>query len=132
MNKTSNKLEDLRIYQDMVSLMKYIYMITIKYPKSEKNSLVSDIKRCAFNALENIIYAQRVENQNDRLNYLLKVDSDLKTMQVMVRISYNLKYINYKNYGSWSRSIAKVNNGVNAWERKICAILNNENNKNEV
>lgn len=44
-----------------------------------------------------------------------ELDNVLKTMQVLVRISYNNKYINNKNYEAWSRKIYNVGNLLGGW-----------------
>ena len=110
-----NSLEELKIYQYYVDLYFYTYNITCKYPKSEKAGLVSDIKNVTCQGLENIIAAQKEYNTTKRLEFLNAVDSKLKVLKVLVRISYRFKYINSKNYGAWSRKLATVANLLNGW-----------------
>lgn len=121
--KKKLKIEELKVFQDSEFLLKYIYMITQKYPKYEKNALVSDIKRQSFDITKNIVYAQKVENLENKINYLSIVDADLKTLLVLVRISYKNKYINSQNYSSWSKIIARIDNSITAWERR-CFFMN--------
>ena len=121
--KKKLKIEELKVFQDSEFLLKYIYKITQKYPKYEKNALVSDNKRQSFDITKNIVYAQKVENLENKINYLSIVDADLKTLLVLVRISYKNKYINSQNYSSWSKIIARIDNSITAWERR-CFFMN--------
>ncbi len=114
----NDKLEELKLYQFYVDLLFYIYQITEKYPKHEKLGLVSDIKNISFSGLECLIDAQKDFNPKNRLIYLNKLDSKLKSLKVLVRISYKFKYINGKNYAAWSRKITNVSNLMNGWIKK--------------
>lgn len=55
----SDQLEKLKLYHIYTDLYYYTYMITEKYPKHEKLSLVSDIKNTTYNGLYNLINAQK-------------------------------------------------------------------------
>ena len=46
-----NELEELIIYKQYLELIYYTENITIKYPKSEKLSLVSTIKNNTYNGI---------------------------------------------------------------------------------
>ena len=110
-----NSLEELKIYQYYVDLYFYTYNITCKYPKIEKYGLVSDIKNVTCKGLENLITAQKEYNISKRLEYLNNMDSNLKVIKVLIRISCKFKYINNKNYGAWSRKLTTVANLLNGW-----------------
>ena len=113
-----NSLEELKIYNNYVELYYYTYQITIKYPKSEKNGIVADIKNITCMGLENLIAAQKEFDMSKRIEYLNAVDSKLKVLKVLVRISYRFKYISSKNYGAWSRKISSITNLLSGWIRQ--------------
>jgi hypothetical protein len=110
-----NSLEDLKVYQNFVPLLKYTYMILEKYPRIEQNGLVSDIKNHTSNALFYVIDAQKEFDLKDRINLLKKCDSELKMIKVLIRISYSFKFISSRNYGSWSRKLSDVCGLVIGW-----------------
>lgn len=112
MNKT---LEDMDIYTKYNDLYYYTYLITEKYPKYEKNSLVSDIKHIVYLGFCDIVYAQKNFNKTERLKYLNKLDTELKVLKMLIRISYKRKYININNYEAWSRKITNISNLMGAW-----------------
>lgn len=110
-----NSLEELKVYQVYVDLYYYTYRITEKYPKAEKVGLVNDIKRITCKGLEDVIEAQRTLDYGKRIAYLYDLDTQLKILKVLVRISYQFKYINGRNYGAWSKKLASVANLLNGW-----------------
>lgn len=114
----NNGLEALKIYQKCIDLMYYMYNITNKYPKHEKLALTSDIKNHTTIIMKNIILAQKEYDKKIRLEYLNIIDSELKLIKVLVRISYKFKYISSKNYGAWSRKITDVSNLLYGWIKK--------------
>ena len=111
-------LENLLLYKIYVELMYYSYNLVIKYPKSEKLGIVSDIKNNLYLGLNNIIYYQK-SNKKVYLDYL---DNNLKVLLVLIRISYKMKYISNKNYLSFSK---KINNIT----KIIKGLIRYENNK---
>ncbi len=46
-----NELEGLIIYKQYIELIYYTEVITVKYPKVEKYSLVSKIKNITYNGM---------------------------------------------------------------------------------
>lgn len=110
-----DSLDSLVIYKVYVDMMYYFYMLTDKYPKHEKFSLVPDIKRTLGEGLSYIIYAQKSFDVKERLSFLNRLDASLKILKVFVRISYRRKYISSKNYGASCRKIIKVNNLMFGW-----------------
>ncbi len=111
-------LEDLLLYKIYVELMYYSYNLVIKYPKSEKLGIVSDIKNNLYLGLNNIIYYHK-SNKKIYLDYL---DNNLKVLLVLIRISYKMKYISNKNYLAFSKKINNIN-------KLIKGLIRYENNK---
>lgn len=110
-----NDLENLMIYKQFIELIYYTEMITVKYPKREKLSLVSNIKSNTYSAMKKIILAQKEYNKSKRLIILNELDVDLKMLKVLIRVSYKSKYINSKNYNAWSKKIFNISNLLGAW-----------------
>ena len=82
-----NELEDLKIYKQYLEMIYYVENITIKYPKVEKYSLVSKIKNITYGGMECIINSQKVIDRNKRLSILNNLDTNLKMIKVLVRVS---------------------------------------------
>ena len=110
-----NELESLMIYKQYIELIYYTEKITIKYPKSEKLSLVTSIKNNTYEGMKKIILAQKEYTKSKRINILNELDTDLKMLKVLIRVSYKNKYISSKNYSSWSKKIFNISNILGGW-----------------
>ena len=99
-------LNDLYLYKKYVDLIYYVYSLSIKYPRSEKNGIVCDIKNTLSLGLNNIIYFHKT----NKVLYLDYLDNNLKVLLVLYRISYKMKYISNKNYLSFSKKITIIDN----------------------
>lgn len=99
-------LNDLVLYKKYVDLMYYVYNLSVKYPKSEKTGIVSDIKYNLSLGINNIIYFHK----SNKILYLDYLDNNLKVLLVLFRISYKMKYISNKNYLAFSKKITIIDN----------------------
>ncbi len=110
-----NGVEDLIIYKQYMELIYYMEMILMKYPKSERFALVTNIKNNTYDGMKYIILAYKAFKKDDKFNYLNKLDVNLKMLKVFIRISYKRKYISVKNYAAWSRKLANIGNLLGGW-----------------
>ena len=110
-----NDLEELKIYSKYVDLYNYTYEIVKKYPKCEKNGIVTDIKNTLYNGFRSLISAQKYYNITLRKNALNEMDISMKVLKLLVRISYKQKYININNYKAWSKKITEITNMMGGW-----------------
>ncbi|MDD3452671.1 MAG: diversity-generating retroelement protein Avd [Bacilli bacterium] len=107
--------EDLIIYKQYLILIYYTEMITEKFPKSQKLSLVTNIKNNTYDGMKKIILAYKYYEKTDKLKSLNELDINLKMLKVLIRISYKRKYINSKNYEAWSKKINNIGNLLGGW-----------------
>lgn len=105
-----NNEESLIIYKQCVELIYYTEIITVKYPKVEKYSLVSNIKNNTYDIMKKIILAYRIKDKNRRIAILSEIDVDLKMLKILVRVSKKRKFINSNNYRAWSKKITNIGN----------------------
>lgn len=110
-----NKVESLIIYKEYFYLILYTENILVKYPKIEKLSLVSNIKNNTYRGIELIIRSQKEYDKKIRLKLLNEIDVNLKMLKVLIRLSYKKKYINKRNYASWSKKITNIGNLLGGW-----------------
>ena len=113
----NNHLEEMEIYKKYTDLYYYTYLITDKYPKYEKGGLVEDIKHSVYKGFTCLVAAHKNYNKVERLKYLNKMDTELKVLKMLVRISYKRKYISIQNYEAWSRKITYTANLMGGWIR---------------
>lgn len=110
-----NDLEGLIIYKQYFELIYYTDFITMKYPKSVKLSLVTEIKNVTYDGMRKIILANKEYNKDKRVAILNEIDVDLKMIKVMVRLSYRNRYINKGNYKAWCRKLTNIGNLLGGW-----------------
>ena len=109
------EVEELKIYKQYIELIYYTEMILEKYPKCEKLSLVSNIKNETYEGLKNILCAYKFYDKSDKLKYLNNLDVNLKMIKVLIRVSHKRKYINHKNYESWSKKLNNIGSLLGGW-----------------
>lgn len=114
-----NDVEGLMIYKQYMELIYYMENIVLKYPKCEKLSLVSNIKNNTYLGMKKIIMANKEFNKGKRINILNDLDTDMKILKVLIRLSYKKKYINGNNYRAWSKKISNIGNLLGGWI-KLC------------
>lgn len=108
-------VEELKIYKQYIELIYYTEMITEKYPKVEKMSLVCSIKTTTYEGMKKVISAYKYYEKPMKLNCLNELDMDLKLLKVLIRVSYKRKYISSKNYEAWSKKINHIGNLLGGW-----------------
>ena len=109
------KDERLIIYEKMTQLIFYSKNLMIKFPKSERFDLCTDIKENLYGNLRNIIYAWKERNTLKRAEILNKIDVELYVLKTMTRLSYEYKYITPKNYMVWNEKISEIGKMVGGW-----------------
>ena len=114
-----NDIEKLIIYKSHFNLIYYTENILKKYPKTERNLLIKDIRDINFEIMELIIKCYKEINKNKKYYYLNEIDIKLKLLKVYVRLSYKQKYIKNTNYNAWSKKITNINNLVFIWMKNV-------------
>ena len=108
-------VSELIIYKEYLTLIYYTEMITEKYPKCEKLSLVTTIKNDTYLGMEKVLLAYKYYDVKDKLKCLNELDVGLKMLKVLIRVSHKRKYINSKNYEAWSKKINNIGNLLGGW-----------------
>ncbi len=110
-----SKEEEMIIIRKYQEMMLYVYSLLKKYPNCEKFALVTETKKCMFEAFELLLWAKKQYSKNTKIKYLNEVDIKLSCLKVYVRIAVKNKYINARNYRAWSYKITNINNMLGGW-----------------
>lgn len=116
--KKDNDLESLSIYKTYMDLIFYTEMILEKYPKKYYD-YVSLIRRTTYRGMENILYAHKSYDKEDKLKYLNMIDANLKMLKVYLRLSHKKKIISTSNLNAWSKKLYEVGKRLGGWI-KVC------------
>ena len=104
---------DLTIQQKIYDMILYAYPILDNFPKSQKFSMVQDIKRTMDNVLKLVITANKKKN---KLPTLEKLDVELAALRVYIRLAYDLQYFKgAKNYMTFSKHLTEIGNMLGGW-----------------
>ncbi len=106
-------LENLIIYKEYVEMIYYTISILMEFPLN--SDISKDIKKITYEGLNYIINAQKEEDVHKRILFLDQLDATLKTLKVLVRISYKKKHINAKNHKIWNKKITNISNLTWTW-----------------
>lgn len=109
-------IEDLKIMQKAFDMMKYAYPALAQYPKSEKFSLVVDIKRCMDSILERIIEGSKKYYKKTTLQEL---DVEITKLKAYLRLSHALGFLPIKKYEVWSGMVVEIGKMLGGWMKSI-------------
>lgn len=103
----------LVIQQEVYDMLKYAYPLLDNFPKSQKFSLVQDIKRSMDQVLK---YAIMANKKYVKTTTLEKMDVELAALKIYVRLAFDLKYFKgTNNYMEFSRRLNSVGNMLGGW-----------------
>ena len=92
--KQDNELKLIPIYEQY---MEYMIQLFIKLPRTEKFSIGTDYKQIMYSCLEDIMYLNKLNNEN-RLDYLNKIDAKLNAQRIMLRVMKKFAWIDVKKF----------------------------------
>ena len=92
------KFENLRIYQEALILLNFVYIFTIKFPKDELFGITSQIRRAALSVVLNIAESQGRGTNLDQRNFLLIARGSLYEIIATNEVAKLQCYIDQKTY----------------------------------
>ena len=108
--------DPLLILGKIEDMMLYAYPVLNAYPKYERFVLAADIKRCMDQAMERTIEANKKYYKKPTLQEL---DVEIDKLRKYVRLSYRLKYIDFKKYKQWSEKVNEIGRMLGGWMASV-------------
>lgn len=108
--------EDLKVQQKIYDMMKYAYPIMNQFPKSEKFTLVADIKRNMDILMERCIEAKKKYFKKSTLQ---DMDVANEKLMVYIRLACDLRYISVHTYGVWSDKLVEIGKMIGGWLKAV-------------
>ncbi len=102
----------LLILDKIEDMMVYAYPVLNAYPKYERFVLAADIKRCMDQAMERTIEANKKYYKKTTMQEL---DVEIDKLRRYIRLSYRLKYIDFKKYKQWSEKVNEIGRMLGGW-----------------
>ena len=85
--------KQLTVWQRSIELVKEIYKVTEKFPKSELYGLVSQMRRSAISIPSNIAEGYKRKNLDEYVQFLSITDASAAELETQIIISKNLGFL---------------------------------------
>ena len=90
--------KDLEIYKRSKEMLKDIYVMTEKYPDTEKYNIISQLRRCSLSIVLNIAEGYGRQSKEDFKRFLKISLGSSNEIEAILEISKELKYISEEDY----------------------------------
>ena len=107
--------ENLIIKQKLEDAIEYSYCVFRHFPKSERFTLVADLKRSQTKMLEFVI---RANKSKDKYPLLRELDTELELFRTLVRLSFRLEFIAPKQYEILSIKFNEFGRLLGGWMKQ--------------
>ena len=98
MERQEYRKSDLILIPKFEKYMGYMLeVVLLKLPRTEKYSIGTEYKLIMYETLKDIMYVEKIKKE-DRLYFLNKIDCNLNTQRILLRIMYKYKWINEKQF----------------------------------
>lgn len=97
MENKKSKENKLQLIPKAEKYIEYILGIIVKLPRTEKFNIGNEYKASMYKMLRNIMYLSKIE-QSQCMYILNKIDSELNTQRIYLRIMKNNKWIDERKF----------------------------------
>lgn len=85
-----------------------VYKLTINFPKEEVYGITSQIRRAIVSVSNNIVEGTGKFSDKDFANFLQTALGSCQESEYLIMLSYQLKFIDKKNYDTMNAQIGEV------------------------
>ena len=97
MDKKTEKENKLQLIPKTEKYIEYMLQAILKLPRTEKFNIGNEYKPSMYEMLRNIMYISKMD-QTQSLNILNKIDAELNTQRIYLRIMKHNKWIDEKKF----------------------------------
>ena len=88
----------LQLIPKVEKYIEYMLHVLIKLPRTEKFSIGNEYKLSMYKMLENTMYISKINKTRECLEILNKIDAELNTGRIFLRIMQKEKWIDNKKF----------------------------------
>ena len=110
--------EKLEVWKDSKDLVKKVYRLTERFPKTETYGLLSQMRRAAISISSNLAEGCGRTHQNDQAHFFQIAYSSAIELLNQVIICFELNYFSDSDYAEIRLQIEKVTVKINALRNK--------------
>ena len=110
-----NNQDDLPIFVKWMDFLKWLLSAIEKFPKSARFSFSNRIANLALDVAEHLIEARYSKNKSEHIR---RANLNIEKLRVLLRISYESKYLPYKAYEQSMYSLNEVGRMLGGWGKQ--------------
>jgi len=106
--------EKLEVWKDSKNFTKSIYLITSKFPESEKYGLTSQLRRASVSVCSNIAEGTSRQTSKDKAHFTTMAFSSAVEVLNQLIICFELNFITENEYFQLRSDLESITNKLNA------------------
>ncbi|MBK3515933.1 four helix bundle protein [Carboxylicivirga marina] len=119
--KRKHNFKELQIWQKGRALVKDIYQLTSKFPKSELYGLVSQMRRASISIPSNIAEGSGRKTSKEFSRFLEIAYSSALELETQLYLSFDLTFISESTLDEYLNKIDEVQKMISSFDSKILA-----------
>ena len=102
----------LKIQQKWEDMAAYTYIVLRNMPKSERFTLGAEIREAVWRGVRMIV---RANYSRDKRALLMEIDTEIKTIQALIRVGHSLQIVDHKKYELLSARLCEIGRMLGGW-----------------
>ena len=111
--------KDLLIWQKGMTLAKFVYQLSGRFPVDEKYGLISQIRRAAVSVPSNIAEGQARHTTKEFLQFLSHAQGSLAEVETQLLLSVELRFANQEGVAGGLKEIDELQKMIISLRRKL-------------
>lgn len=107
--------EQLPIFEKTYQIIRWLYPMIHKFPKSQRFVLGQQIESTALSILTGIISAN---GEWDKVPALKRVSASLDTLRILIRLAKDLKFISVRQYSFAAERVNEIGKMLGGWMKQ--------------
>ena len=96
-------------------MIDYGYVALRQYPKSERHALAQETRQAMWDLGTHLLRAQAINSPRARSTELVKADTALARLRVLLRAGARLRFLPTKKYRHWSSINVELGKMLGGW-----------------
>jgi four helix bundle protein len=111
--------KDLLIWQKGMTLAKFVYQLSARFPVDERYGLISQIRRAAVSVPSNIADGQARHTTKEFLQFLSHAEGSLAEVETQLLLSVDLRFANAEGIAPGLKDIDELQKMIVSLKRKL-------------
>ena len=117
--KNNESQNELPIFIAWLDFLKWLLNVTEKFPKKARFTFSDRINNLALDVVEHLVEARYSKN---KIEHLIRINTKIEKLRVLMRISYETRFISHEGYKYFSVSINEIGKMVGGWIKQQEAV----------